>query len=32
MRTGYFCFDKDSSADKLIFNRSVSLKDGFKKR
>ena len=31
MRTGYFCFDKDSSADKLIFNRSVSLKDGFKK-
>ncbi len=31
MRTGYFCADKDSTADKLIFNRSVALKDGFKK-
>ena len=31
MRTGYFCFDKDSTKEKLIFNRSVSLKDGFKK-
>lgn len=32
MRLGYFCVDnKDSSADKLVFNRSVSLKDGFKK-
>ncbi len=32
MRLGYFCADKDSTADKLIFNRSVSLKDGFKKK
>ena len=32
MRLGYFCVDKDSSKDKLIFNRSVSLKDGFKKK
>ena len=32
MRTGYFCIDKDSTKDKLIFNRSVSLKDGFKKK
>ncbi len=31
MRLGYFCVDnKDSSADHLIFNRSVSLKDSFK--
>ena len=33
MRLGYFCVDnKDSSADHLVFNRSVSLKDGFKKK
>ncbi len=33
MRQGYFCVDsKDSTADKLIFNRSVSLKDSFKKK
>ncbi|MBQ9742179.1 MAG: glutamine--tRNA ligase/YqeY domain fusion protein [Ruminococcus sp.] len=32
MRLGYFCADKDSTAEKLIFNRSVSLKDGFKKK
>lgn len=32
MRLGYFCVDnKDSNENKLIFNRSVSLKDGFKK-
>ena len=31
MRLGYFCPDKDSTADHLIFNRSVSLKDGYKK-
>ena len=31
MRLGYFCPDsKDSSADHLVFNRSVSLKDSFK--
>lgn len=32
MRLGYFCTDKDSTEDNLIFNRSVSLKDGFKKK
>ena len=32
MRLGYFSVDnKDSSADHLVFNRSVSLKDSFKK-
>jgi glutaminyl-tRNA synthetase len=30
MREGYFCLDKDSTPEKLIFNRSVSLKDSFK--
>ena len=31
MRLGYFCLDsKDSHADRLVFNRSVSLKDSFK--
>lgn len=32
MRLGYFCLDNDSTAEKLVFNRSVSLKDGFKKK
>lgn len=31
IRKGYFCLDKDSAADKLVFNRTVSLKDTFKK-
>ncbi len=32
MRLGYFCLDnKDSHPGHLVFNRSVSLKDGFKK-
>jgi glutaminyl-tRNA synthetase len=31
MRKGYYCLDKDSSSDKLIFNRTVTLKDGWKK-
>ena len=31
MRLGYFCLDsKDSRPDRLVFNRSVSLKDSFK--
>ncbi|MGN1050966.1 MAG: glutamine--tRNA ligase/YqeY domain fusion protein [Acutalibacteraceae bacterium] len=31
MRQGYFCIDnKDSTPDNFVFNRSVSLKDGFK--
>ena len=32
MRLGYFCADKDSTKEHLIFNRAVSLKDGFKKK
>ena len=32
MRVGYFCLDsKDCKADHLVFNRSVLLKDSFKK-
>jgi glutaminyl-tRNA synthetase len=32
MRTGYFCMDnRDCTADHLVFNRSVLLKDSFKK-
>ena len=32
MRTGYFCMDnRHCTADHLVFNRSVSLKDRFKK-
>ena len=32
MRLGYFCMDsKDSSPEHMVFNRSVSLKDSFKK-
>ena len=30
-RTGYFCFDKDSTADKLVFNRTVGLRDTWAK-
>ncbi len=33
MRLGYFCVDNiDSKPEKLVFNRSVSLKDGFKNK
>ena len=32
MRLGYFCADKDSTPEHLIFNRSVSLKDSFNKK
>ncbi|WP_406824542.1 glutamine--tRNA ligase/YqeY domain fusion protein [Pedobacter sp. KACC 23697] len=31
IRKGYFCLDKNSTADKLVFNRTVTLKDTFKK-
>lgn len=31
IRKGYFCLDKDSTAEKLVFNRTVTLKDTFKK-
>ena len=27
LRKGYFCLDRDSSANKLIFNRTVTLRD-----
>jgi len=30
-RLGYFCVDKDSQTDNLIFNRTVSLKDSWAK-
>jgi glutaminyl-tRNA synthetase len=30
-RTGYFCVDKDSSSAKIIFNRTVTLKDDWAK-
>ncbi|MDQ0477506.1 glutaminyl-tRNA synthetase [Chryseobacterium sp. MDT2-18] len=29
-RIGYFTKDRDSSAEKIVFNRTVTLKDGFK--
>ncbi len=34
MRIGYFCIDKKASesSGRLVFNKSVSLKDGFKKK
>jgi len=31
LRMGYFCKDADSTGDHLIFNRTVSLKDGWAK-
>lgn len=30
-RLGYFCIDKDSTAEKLVFNRTVTLKDSWAK-
>ncbi len=30
-RLGYFCVDKDSTKDKLVFNRTVSLRDTWAK-
>ena len=32
MRQGYFCVDKDSSDNKIVFNRTVALKDSFAKK
>lgn len=32
MRQGYFCADKDSTAEHPVFNRTASLKDSFKKK
>ena len=31
MRQGYFCVDKDSTDEKLVFNRTVGLKDSWAK-
>lgn len=31
MRQGYFCLDKDSTPEKPVFNRTVSLKDSWAK-
>jgi glutaminyl-tRNA synthetase len=31
MRKGYYCMDKDSTKDRLIFNRTVTLKDAWAK-
>jgi glutaminyl-tRNA synthetase len=31
LRKGYFCLDKDSTTDKLVFNRTVTLKDAWGK-
>ena len=30
-RLGYFCVDKDSTPEKLVFNRTVALRDTFAK-
>ena len=31
LRKGYFCVDTESTPDKLIFNRTVGLKDAWAK-
>ncbi|MBK8520598.1 MAG: glutamine--tRNA ligase/YqeY domain fusion protein [Chitinophagaceae bacterium] len=31
IRKGYFCLDKESTAEKLVFNRTVTLKDAWAK-
>ncbi len=31
-RKGYFCVDKDTSTEKPVFNRTVTLKDSFEKQ
>ena len=31
-RLGYFCLDSDSSREKLVFNRTVTLRDSWSKR
>ena len=31
IRKGYYCLDRESGEDKLIFNRTVTLKDGWAK-
>lgn len=31
LRKGYYCLDKEASPEKLVFNRTVTLKDGWAK-
>jgi glutaminyl-tRNA synthetase len=31
IRKGYFCLDKESTSDKIVFNRTVTLKDAWAK-
>jgi glutaminyl-tRNA synthetase len=31
-RLGYFCLDKDTTSDKMVFNKTVGLKDSFSKK
>lgn len=31
VRKGYYCVDKDSTPDRLVFNKTIGLKDSFKK-
>ncbi|MCU0322837.1 MAG: glutamine--tRNA ligase, partial [Chitinophagaceae bacterium] len=31
LRKGYFCLDKESTTDKMVFNRTVTLKDTWAK-
>jgi len=31
IRKGYFCLDKESTKEKLVFNRTVTLKDTWAK-
>jgi glutaminyl-tRNA synthetase len=30
-RQGYFCLDSDSAADRLVFNRTIGLRDTWAK-
>ena len=30
-RVGYFCVDPDSTEDKLVFNRTIALRDSWAK-
>jgi glutaminyl-tRNA synthetase len=32
IRKGYYCLDKDSTMDNLIFNRTITLKDTWAKK
>jgi len=29
-RLGYYCVDRDSTADEVVFNRTVTLRDSYK--